>query len=144
MTGKNGSLGFSLFELLVVISIIAGLVTLLGGLTNNFLQKAQAQTELVGFSNMIKKTSVRAFASGTSLALSLDKNRAQLYKNRKIMAEKFFDHISFSEQEIIFNRNGYPDVSSVSIGIRDKSRELALRPLIMGSFNAIQSEDNDY
>ncbi len=142
MGEKKRLLGFSLIELLVVISILAGLLVLVGGLTVNSVEKAQAQTELVGFSNMIKKISFRAFASGNSIALSLDENRAKVSRNRKIMAEEFFDHINFSEQEIIFNRNGYPDVPSVSLGIRDKIREIALLPLITGSSNAPQSEDD--
>ncbi len=139
---KKRLLGFSLIELLVVISILAGLLVLVGGLTVNSVEKAQAQTELVGFSNMIKKISFRAFASGNSIALSLDEHRAQVSRNDEIMAEKIFDHIIFSAQEIIFNRNGYPDVSSVSLGVRDKTREIALLPLITGSPNTMQSEDD--
>ena len=91
---------------------------------------------------MIKKISFRAFASGNSIALSLDEHRAQVSRNDEIMAEKIFDHIIFSAQEIIFNRNGYPDVSSVSLGVRDKTREIALLPLITGSPNTMQSEDD--
>ena len=67
MGEKKRLLGFSLIELLVVISILAGLLVLVGGLTVNSVEKAQAQTELVGFSNMIKKISFRAFASGNSI-----------------------------------------------------------------------------
>ena len=65
---KKSSGGFSLIELLVVISIMAAIMALVGPLTVRSVESAQAQTELVSIERWINGWGRKAFLTGSVIS----------------------------------------------------------------------------
>ena len=80
LPSKPASGGFSLIELLVVISIMAGVMALVGPLTVRSVESARAQTELVSIERWINGWGRKAFLSASVISIKA--------KNSNLVAER--------------------------------------------------------
>ena len=92
---RNGTRqqGFSLIELLVVITIMMSVIGLVGGGVLKSVQKTEAQTEVISLYSLIKKAGVKAFASGTSLTLLFSGSDVVFVSNGREEPKQTFQHL---------------------------------------------------
>ena len=121
--------GFSLIELLVVITIMMSVIGLVGGGVVKSVQKTEAQTEVISLYSLIKKTGVKAFASGTSLTLLFSGSDVVFVSNGREEVKQVFQHLQFSRQSIVFNRNGIPNHLKLVVSVRGLQKVLELQSL---------------
>ncbi len=72
--------GFTLIEIMIVMSIVALLMTMVGPLAINSVEKANAKQEMLTMKNWFRKISYRAFSTGNSYQLKLSGKKAELYQ----------------------------------------------------------------
>jgi len=102
---------------------------LVGGATVESVDRARAQTELISLYGLFKKSSVRAFASGSSLDLRLEGAVVDILIEGRDPIQKQFEHLLFDGQVVSFNRNGLPDTLLVTVKVRGISRQLDLHSI---------------
>jgi prepilin-type N-terminal cleavage/methylation domain-containing protein len=121
--------GFSLIELLVVVTIMMSVIGLVGGGVLKSVQKTEAQTEVISLYSLIKKAGVKAFASGTSLTLLFSGSDVVFVSNGRQEPKQAFQHLQFSAQSIVFNRNGIPNRLELVVSVRGLQKVLELQSL---------------
>jgi prepilin-type N-terminal cleavage/methylation domain-containing protein len=108
--------GFTLIELMIVMSIVALLMGLVGPLAINSLEKAQAKQELLTVKNWLKKISYRAFTTGQTHIVKLAGKNVMLYsKGQQTMPieNRDFEALFFQPQELIYNKKGIVSPSNL-------------------------------
>jgi prepilin-type N-terminal cleavage/methylation domain-containing protein len=113
-------LGFTLIELMIVMSIVALLLSLVGPMAIQNLEKAEAKQEMLMMKNWLKKISYRASATGQQHQLKLSGNTAELYmitteqneSSSHIIITKTFNSLFFKPQQLTYSAKGFvtPDV----------------------------------
>ncbi|XQW85900.1 type II secretion system protein [Thalassotalea piscium] len=127
--------GFTLIELMIVMSVVALLLTMVGPLAVNNLEKAQAKQEMLSLKNWLSKISYQAYASGHILQLTLAGKKATLAKisaEKKIITTETFEYIFFTPQVINFSRHGIVYPSVIKGEFKDNKMELNLKVSING------------
>lgn len=135
------SRGFTMIELLTVITIMSLLITLVGPTSIKFLAKAQAQAEFIQLKNDLKKISYLSFVSATVQQIGFDQNQGIVTKNQQKNATLSYEHISFSPQQVRFNSRGYPSPEILVVNFASKSKEINLFKLVEGVDAKITSEN---
>jgi|GEM_PF-909947 len=112
--GRATSSGFTLIELMIVLAIVALLLTMVGPLAINSLEKAQARQEMLTIKNWLRKISYRAFNTGQAYKLKLSGKRAELFVEGNDQAPiviKNLDTLFFQPQILTYSVKGfvYPD-----------------------------------
>ncbi|WP_448552114.1 pilus assembly FimT family protein [Thalassotalea montiporae] len=129
----NSVKGFTLIELIVVISIMAIALSLVGPLTIEFIAKAQAQSELVSLKNSLKKISFKAFSTATEHQVLFNNNVLSLYTREQLVDSKTFEHLHFDKQAIKFNGRGYPFPEVLNLDKLNKQESINLFRLVEGT-----------
>lgn len=141
---KESHKGVTLIELLVVITIMMTMLTLVAPLAINTVDKAEAQGEYLSFCGVLRRASIQAFANGSGINIILHQNtltasivplkigaNQQLHrKENKIIIERVYEYLNFSETELKFNKNGMPNLTTVNLNQRNKVRQLDLIALL--------------
>lgn len=125
--------GVTLIELLIVITIMMTTLGLVAPLALNSIEKAQAQSEYLGFAAWLKRASNLGFANGQGITIYLDKNTltANLPSGEKI--EQKYEYLSFETLEFRFSRNGMPTIEIIQLTSRHQTKSLNLVKLLDGS-----------
>ena len=150
---RQGPNGFTLMELLVVMTLMSVFMALVAPLGINTVNKARAQTEYVKMQSVLKRQANRAFVSGANIELILQQNMIAIYQtpakhppernnassnidtwdaqdNHQPDDEYIFEYITFPEvTHIVFNRNGIPSAYGVTVLVGQKEIEYALQGL---------------
>lgn len=107
-------LGFTLIEIMIVMSIVALLMTMVGPLAMNSVEKANAKQEMLTMKNWLRKISYRAFTTGNSFQLKLSGKEAKLYlvSENSEQAPKLFkaitlESIFFQPQVLNYSTKGF-------------------------------------
>ena len=120
--------GFSLIELLVVISIMAAIMALVGPLTVRSVESAQAQTELVSIERWINGWGRKAFLTGSVISVEA--------RNGQLIAESDGESIDARALElwqpaeslqIEFSSAGLPSVTRIELVSGNLSRTVSIR-----------------
>lgn len=120
--------GFSLIELLVVISIMAAIMALVGPLTVRSVESAQAQTELVSIERWINGWGRKAFLTGSVISVEA--------RNGQLIAETDGESIDVRALElwqpveslqIEFSSAGLPSVTRIELVSGNVSRTVSIR-----------------
>ena len=120
--------GFSLIELLVVISIMAAIMALVGPLTVRSVESAQAQTELVSIERWINGWGRKAFLTGSVISVEA--------RNGQLIAESDGESIDARALElwqpaeslqIEFSSAGLPSVTRIELVSGNLSRAVSIR-----------------
>tara|TARA_B100000780_G_scaffold270333_1_gene229992 strand:- start:7238 stop:7669 length:432 start_codon:yes stop_codon:yes gene_type:complete len=125
--------GFSLIELLVVITIMMSVIGLVGGGVVKAVQKTEAQTEIISLYSLMKKAGVKAFASGTSLTLLFSGRDVVFVSNGREETKQVFQYLQFSSQSIVFNRNGIPNRLKLVVSVSGLQKVLELQSLFQSA-----------
>lgn len=128
LPSKPASGGFSLIELLVVISIMAGIMALVGPLTVRSVESARAQTELVSIERWINGWGRKAFLSASVISIKA--------KNSNLVAERdgeqvdSFDLSMWQPTQALtlqFSASGLPSLSEVELVSGEITRDITIR-----------------
>jgi prepilin-type N-terminal cleavage/methylation domain-containing protein len=104
------SSGFTLIELMIVMSIVALLMGMVGPLAINSLEKAQAKQEMLTVKNWLRKVSYRAFTTGTEHIVKLSGKNIilQIKGDAELPIEnKTFESLFFQPQELRYSQKGF-------------------------------------
>jgi hypothetical protein len=104
-------------------------LTIVGGLTIETVEKANAQSEIVSIYSAVKKSSVLAFSTGRIVVLSFEDQRLEISVGGAVYQANDFDQLYFESQTITFSKNGVPNIKSLRVKARDIERRLDLRAL---------------
>ncbi|MGJ8680091.1 prepilin-type N-terminal cleavage/methylation domain-containing protein [Paraglaciecola sp.] len=119
--------GFTLIELMVVMAIIAILMSLVGPLVVNSLQKSQAKVEVMTIKRWSKNISIRAFMTQQVLLLELNGKSAKLINEQNVVIKSVdFEYLYFQPQSIEFNSNGYALQGSLQYQLKENRFEFSL------------------
>ena len=124
--------GFTLIELMVVMTIITLLIGLGGPLAINSLDKAQAKSEILTLKNRLRKISYRAYILQSSAEVTFKGKEITISYNGSnsqpitITNEVLF----FNEQVLYFNNYGFVQPLKLNLTYRDINTTLDLASLI--------------
>ena len=128
LPSKPANDGFSLIELLVVISIMAGVMALVGPLTVRSVDSARAQTELVSIERWINGWGRKAFLTGS--AILVESQGAALIAQRRgeAIESRALDFWHPEERLTIeFSSAGVPSVNRVELVSGNLVRSVTIR-----------------
>jgi prepilin-type N-terminal cleavage/methylation domain-containing protein len=131
MVKKN--LGFTLVELMIVMAIVALLLTLVGPLAINNLEKAQAKQEMLSVKNWLRKLSYQSFLTGKKIKLKVEGKQMELELANENASYKNLDVLSFELQKFTFNESGYVHPTSIKGNYRGKPIIVDLASWINGN-----------
>lgn len=119
--------GFTLIELLVVMAIMTVLMGLVGPMTINGLEKAQARTEVMTLNRWMEDLAYRAFLSQQSIELQLTGKQAKASSPQVDFVKTVdFEYIYFQPQTLVFNSNGFTQQQSLQYQQNQDTRTLLL------------------
>ena len=131
--------GFTLIELMVVMAIVALLLTMVGPLAINAVDKANAKQEMLNMKNWLRKISYRAFATGNSYQLKLTGKKAELFvidendeKLQPPLISKTLDALFFKPQILTYNPKGFVTPTLVEGTYRNKTLKVDLSEWVNG------------
>tara|TARA_R110002167_G_scaffold366448_1_gene597402 strand:- start:23939 stop:24391 length:453 start_codon:yes stop_codon:yes gene_type:complete len=107
---KEMTEGFTLIELMIVMSIVALLMGMVGPLAINSLEKAQAKQEMLSINNWLRKIAFRAFSTGHQHIVNFSGKNVVLYskgKEKEIIENKSFQTLFFQPQQLIYTSKGF-------------------------------------
>lgn len=112
--------GFTLIELMIVMSIVALLMSMVGPLAINSLEKAQAKQEMLSFKNWLKKISARSFNTGQHHRVEIEGNRVSVYLDgdEQPIQSNTFQTLFMKPQTLHYNNKGFVDLDSLSVTYR--------------------------
>ena len=122
-------------------AIAAALLALVGPLTLNSIERAQAKTEMLSFKNWLRKISYRAYTTGTAYRLSVAGKRAELtelaaHNNDEtlpVLSIRQMEALFFQPQHLVFNEQGFVYPSSFNVTYRDQSLTIDLSVWVNGN-----------
>jgi prepilin-type N-terminal cleavage/methylation domain-containing protein len=151
---RNLQAGFTLIELMIVMSIVALLMSLVGPLTIKSYEKAKAVEESLSFKNWVIANSYRSFATGREGEFTLKKSSATFslqtqdgYTKRlavdqldddnsllelsgvneaDVLSIANYEFLSFEPQKIRVNSYGIFMTSGVKILVSGKSKSIII------------------
>ena len=145
---RNFQAGFTLVELMIVMSIVALLMGLVGPLTIKSYEKAKAVEESLSFKNWVNANSYRSFATGREGIFTLNKSSAtfslktqegyksieavEQHNDNSLFESPAVDTISisnyefllFEPQEVTVNSYGIFMTSEVKVRVAGKEKLL--------------------
>ena len=124
--------------MLVVISILMIAMSYVSGIAFSVIAKTKAQTEMVSLHNLVRKTGVMAFSSGTPMHLRLHKDTVTVSVGDNVVKSASFEMLRFHQQLVRFNRSGMPNKLALNVLVRGKKTPLDLetifnRNLVLGN-----------
>lgn len=136
--------GVTLIELLIVITIMMTMISLVAPLAISTIDKAEAQNEFLSFCNVLRRTSVKAFANGSGIELELKDNKLTAYQTstynfnldsegleqNKVLYERSYKFLTFQPNHIFFNKNGIASLALIKLNQQSRKRELDLLILL--------------
>ncbi|MCS6191613.1 MULTISPECIES: pilus assembly FimT family protein [Shewanella] len=132
--------GFTLIELLVILVIMGILLSLVGPLAVENVDKVTIKTEEKQFKNWLVKTSFSAFNRGVPLTITLHGHQVVAFTD--IHSEQpdavsampidsiTFDGLFFQPQTFLLNKNGFPSQQTVEYQLLDKQFSINIQQMM--------------
>ena len=128
LPSKPATGGFSLIELLVVISIMAGLMALVGPLTVRSVDSARAQTELVSIERWINGWGRKAFLTGSAILVEAVDGELVAQRSGKTIDSRALDFWRSEDRLAIeFSSAGIPSVKRIELVSGNLVRSVTIR-----------------
>jgi len=136
--------GFTLIELMVVMAIVGLLMTMVGPLAINTVEKANAKQEMLTMKNWFRKISYRAYSTGSSYQLNLSGKKAELFiinddeqQIQPAIITKTLDSLFFQPQILYYNAKGFVSPTLVEGTYRNKVLKLDLSEWVNGVLKGV-------
>lgn len=122
--------GFTLIELIIVLSIVSLLLAVVAPISIKAVDKTEAKTELLNTTKWIKNIGFQAFIEQQSYALELNGNSLNLYTkpSNKLVKSKTLESLSFTQQWVNFNANGFIVPQQIQGHFRGEPLSISLEP----------------
>ncbi|MFD2168186.1 Tfp pilus assembly protein FimT/FimU [Thalassotalea euphylliae] len=124
--------GFTLVELIVVMAIVGTLLSFVGPVTVNAMEKFEARQEMEQLKNWLMKLSSKSYATGTSNLVVFEGKKISVFerKNKDGIASdtKTLEYLFFPTQSVSFTSKGFvtTDKLNVLVGSNDNVIDLNL------------------
>ncbi|BDX07693.1 pilus assembly FimT family protein [Planctobacterium marinum] len=118
--------GFTLVELLVVMTIIITATGLAGGLVVDGVTKFRAKAEIQDLEQTFILASSKAFVLEKRLSIKLSENQMQIYSGKSQVFEKTFNYLMFSETDFNVNRLGLIDANRIELAVNGMTKTIYL------------------
>lgn len=127
-TGFKFSKGFTLIELIIVLSIVSLLLSVVAPISIKAVDKTEAKTELLSTTKWIKNIGFQSFIEQQSYMLELNGNTLSLYKkpSNDLVKTKQLESLSFTQQWVNFNANGFITPEQISGHFRGEPLTISL------------------
>jgi prepilin-type N-terminal cleavage/methylation domain-containing protein len=124
------SKGFTLIELIIVLSIVSLLLSVVAPISIKAVDKTEAKTELLNTTKWIKNIGFQAFIKQQSYSLELYGNTLNLYKtpSNELVKTKELASLNFTQQRVDFNANGLVTPAQISGHFRGEPLTISLEP----------------
>lgn len=132
--------GFTLLEILVVISILSLVVMLVSPLAADRLQKAEARAEFLEFKSSLKLHSLKAFTQGAASSFLLNDSVVTIKGALGDVTTSQYQHIEFPNQQFVMNANGYPSIGEIRVSVNTVERVILFHEIIGASRDAVYAE----
>jgi prepilin-type N-terminal cleavage/methylation domain-containing protein len=132
---KPKNTGFTLIELMVVMSIVALLMGLVGSLAINSLEKAQAKQEMLSLKNWFRKVGVRAFYAGQAHVVKLTGKQVSLFivgQEQQALESISLEALFFQPQVLNYSAKGFVEPNKITGTYRGVELDLDLSILVNG------------
>jgi prepilin-type N-terminal cleavage/methylation domain-containing protein len=122
--------GFTLIELIMVLSIVSLLLAVVAPISINAVDKTEAKTELLSTTKWIKNIGFQAFIEQQNYALKLSGNTLSLYSqpSNQLVKSKTLESLKFTQQWVNFNSNGFVTPQKISGHFRGEPLSILLEP----------------
>lgn len=130
MISQSKSSGFTLVELLVVVTISMVAIGLVGGLTVDAYAKYNAKAELLEVERIILQASVFSFIANGRVTVELNDNEIDVVFDGKKMTSKTFEYLRFGETEVPFNRMGIAQSATVDVSVQGSIKQIDLNDVL--------------
>lgn len=125
-SNPSKSKGFTLVELLVVMTITMVAIGLVGGLAVDGYTKFQAKSELMKLERLVVQANTQSFAVERVLRLAINGQEAELTIDDRRLFFKTFEFIRFPNEVITFNKMGFPNKNSITVDVLGKAKRISL------------------
>ncbi|WP_462146558.1 type II secretion system protein [Pseudoalteromonas gelatinilytica] len=124
--------GFTLMELMVVMTIITLLTGLVGPMTINSLEKAEAKSELLTIKGQLRKISYRSYILQSASEVTFKGHLMTVkYLNSTEESLTFEQKILFFDEQVLyFNSYGFVSPLELSVAYREQKIQLDLAAII--------------
>lgn len=122
MTFHSKHTGFTLVELLVVMTISMIAIGLVGGLSVDGYTKFQAKSEFMQLKDLILKVNMESFVKEKSIDITFSDKKVEINSAGNTPTIYVFDYLSFPKTSVSFSKKGFPNNESVLVNIRGRSR----------------------
>lgn len=140
----KSSNGFTLIELMIVMAIVALLMSFVGPMAMNSLERAEAKSELLELKQVLLKSSQKAFSSGKRLTVKLNGKLLEIVNSDspKVLKSSSFDYLFFQPTEVTFNNRGLTESKLVKGLYRNRELQIDVYSLITGSTPSLAEGDD--
>ena len=129
MTKCTPMYGFTLLELVVVLSLVGLLLTVVAPVSISTLEKSEAKTELLSAKKWLKQLSYQAYISSNTVILKLNDNQVKVFSANNLTTPiqiKEFLSLSFPQQTIFINSKGVAQPTILEGRYRSQIWQLSL------------------
>ena len=130
LVGYRFNKGFTLIELIIVLSIVGLLLAIVAPISIKAVDKTEAKTELLSTTKWIKNIGFQAFIEQQNYTLELNGNTLNLYQKPSniLVKTKTLESLSFTQQWINFNANGFVTPEHIEGHFRNEPLSILLEP----------------
>lgn len=143
---QNPNTGFTLIELMIVMSIVALLMGMVGPLAINSLERAKAKQEMLTVKNWLRKVSSRAFSTGQAHVVKLSGKNVQLYvkgDEKNLIENKTFESLFFQPQLVNYSKKGFVSTDIVAGTYRNRPLTINLKKWVNAEETLLTSIGGD-
>ncbi|TMO67098.1 hypothetical protein CWC18_01435 [Pseudoalteromonas aurantia] len=119
--------GYTLIELMIVLSLIALTLSVIGPFSIQSIERASAKSEMLELKQQIKNIGNKAFLHGQAYKLVTKRHSVVLSKlNGNVVWTQEFKYLSFTPLVITFNTQGYAIPGIFTVNFKNTTKRLNL------------------
>ena len=122
--------GFTLVELLVVLTLMGLVLGLVGPLSVDSFERMKSQDEVLELKHLLRLASADAFLGSRWTALLVLNDRLEVRAGDQLLRGKTFSYLSFPEQRVSLSPQGLPDQERLAFLRRGQAESLEFKDLL--------------
>lgn len=135
--------GFTLVELLVVLTLMGLVLGLVGPLSVDSFERIKSRDEVLELKHLLRLASADAFLSASWLTVTMERGDLAIHDLEGPRRTKRFIYLSFPNQELRFSPQGLPLGAGIQYLRRGRQETIELDPLLRPPQRALGSSDDD-